>query len=129
MFHELSLMELKSLVKDLREHHNIRGYSRMKKESLVAELTARFILRDGHLYLKEELAARTYVPPPTKARSNKALEHNIYNFLSSLSYAALNNTSPSALINEFQSIAGINMARHEVMFKKLIDEVLIHRKR
>ena len=66
MFNELTLSELKLLVKELRAHHNIRGYSSMKKDALVAELSARFNLRDGNLYLKEEPAPKPVQPKPPK---------------------------------------------------------------
>jgi hypothetical protein len=54
MFATLSLKELKLLIRELRDHHSIKNYSKMKKAELVAELAARFILRDGNLYLKED---------------------------------------------------------------------------
>ena len=69
MFNELTLSELKLLVKELRAHHNIRGYSSMKKDALVAELSARFNLRDGNLYLKEEPA-----PKPVQTKPKKVSE-------------------------------------------------------
>ena len=58
MFTKLTLQELKGLVSELRAHHNIVGYSRMKKNELIEELTARFILRDGSIYLKGEVKAK-----------------------------------------------------------------------
>ncbi len=127
MFHELSLTELKELVKDLRAHHNIRGYSRMKKESLVAALDARFVLRDGNLYLKEELAPRTFTPKSNPARSDKKdLERNIYQYLSGLSNELLRNATPDELREEFQTLSGINVAK--ATFQKIAKEVLTSRR-
>jgi hypothetical protein len=131
MFHELSLTELKELVKDLRAHHNIRGYSRMKKESLVAELDARFVLRDGNLYLKEDVAPRTFTPKikPPRSDKKKELERNIYQYLSGLSNELLRNASPDELREEFETLAGIKTGSHKTLFRKLTDEVLLSRKR
>ena len=126
MFEALSVKELKTLVRDLRAHHNIRGYSRMKKETLVGELTTRFVLRDGNLYLKEERAAS--VPKPARS-PKKELERNIYQYLSGLTHDVLNTTSPRGLRDEFQALSGIDMAPHKAMFRKLAEEVLIDRRR
>ena len=73
MFNELTLSELKLLVKELRAHHNIRGYSSMKKDALVAELSARFNLRDGNLYLKEDPAPKAVQTKPKKVLSEVKL--------------------------------------------------------
>ena len=73
MFNELTLSELKLLVKELRSHHNIRGYSSMKKDALVAELSARFNLRDGNLYLKEDPAPKPVQTKPKKMLSEVKL--------------------------------------------------------
>ncbi len=129
MFHELSLIELKGLVKDLRAHHNIRGYSRMKKQSLVAELDARFVLRDGNLYLKEALAPRTFTPKAQPARSNKKdLERNIYHHLIGLSTDELSNLSLRVLREDFQELFGIDMIPHKAIFEKIAEEVKTSRR-
>ena len=73
MFNELTLSELKLLVKELRAHHNIRGYSSMKKDALVAELSARFNLRDGNLYLKEDPVPKAVQTKPKKVLSEVKL--------------------------------------------------------
>ncbi len=57
MFAELSIKELRLLIRELREHHSIKQSSKMKKGQLVAALQERFILRDGNLYLKEDTRA------------------------------------------------------------------------
>ena len=67
MFDELSLKELKLLIKELREHHSIKGSSKMKRAELVAALQERFILRDGNLYLKADRPAKETPAPPAKA--------------------------------------------------------------
>lgn len=54
MFATLSLKELKQLVRDLKNNHNIAGYSRMKKAELVDKLSARFVFLNGAIYLKYE---------------------------------------------------------------------------
>ena len=68
MFDELSLKELKLLIKELREHHSIKGSSKMKRAELVAALQERFVLRDGNLYLKaDRRPAKEEAAPPAKA--------------------------------------------------------------
>jgi hypothetical protein len=54
MFETLTVKELKLLIRELRDHHTIKRSSKMKKPELVAQLSDRFILRDGNLYLKED---------------------------------------------------------------------------
>jgi hypothetical protein len=55
MFDTLSIKELKLLLRELREHHSIKGVTKMKRAELVAALQERFVLRDdGNLYLKED---------------------------------------------------------------------------
>ena len=58
MFETLTLKELKLLIRELRDHHTIKGVSKMKKDELVTELSSRFILRDGNLYLREDTRAK-----------------------------------------------------------------------
>jgi hypothetical protein len=69
MFETLTIKELKLLIRELREHHSIKGVSKMKKPELVAELAARFILRDGNLYLKED--ARPMKEPKIEPKLEK----------------------------------------------------------
>ena len=99
----------------------------MKKEALVAELTARFDLRDGNLYLKEE-APKTSVSKTPKKKSalspEKELQRNIYNYLSGLSSDVLYNTTPRVLRSDFESLAGIDMAPHKAIFRKIAEDVL-----
>ncbi len=67
MFDELSLKELKLLIRELREHHSIKGSSKMKRAELVAALQERFVLRDGNLYLKADARpAKEVAAPPAK---------------------------------------------------------------
>ncbi len=58
MFATLSLKELQQLVRELRAYRTIAGFSRMKKAELIAELTSRFVLLDGAIYLKGEDTGR-----------------------------------------------------------------------
>ncbi len=118
MFHELSLSDLKILIKELRAHHNIRGYSRMKKEELVAELTARFVLRDGNLYLKQDPA-----PRQAKPLSAAELKRNIKTYLASITSDELKETTRRELRDGFQDRSGVDMTPHKELFKKLVDEV------
>ena len=67
MFDELSLKELKLLIRELREHHSIKGSSKMKRAELVAALQERFVLRDGNLFLKaDSRPAKEVAAPPAK---------------------------------------------------------------
>ncbi len=54
MFATLSLKALKQLVRDLKDNHNIAGFSRMKKDDLVKALESRFVFLHGAIYLKFE---------------------------------------------------------------------------
>ena len=98
MFTKLTLQELKGLVSELRAHHNIVGYSRMKKNDLIEELTARFILRDGSIYLKGEVKAKKL-----KARSLLAevdgLEANDLPAMEVALETKLKKTSPEKALN------------------------------
>ena len=55
MFNTLTLKELKLLLKELREYHSIKNYSKMKKPELVEALSARFNMVSGNLYLREDV--------------------------------------------------------------------------
>ena len=69
MFAELSIKELRLLIRELREHHSIKGSSKMKRAELVAALQERFVLRDGNLYLKEDTRpAKTPAAPAPRAK-------------------------------------------------------------
>jgi hypothetical protein len=52
MFANYSLKDLRKLVRDTQEHHNITGSSKMKKHDLVNHLHNHFILHDNKVYLK-----------------------------------------------------------------------------
>ena len=123
MFQELRLSDLKMLVKELRAYHNIRGYTRMTKGKLVAELTSRFVLRDGNLYLKQEPAPKTSVSKTPKKKPalspEKVLERKIYKYLNGLSID-FDKTSLRVLRSGFAKSAGIDMAPHKALFKKIV---------
>ena len=68
MFSELSLKELRLLLRELREHHSIKNYSKMKKKELIAAIEARFILRDGNLFLKQDSREPKAARPKTAAQ-------------------------------------------------------------
>ena len=52
MFSTFKVKDLKKLVSAYRQHHNIKGYSKMKKIELVNELEKRFIIKNNQLFLK-----------------------------------------------------------------------------
>jgi hypothetical protein len=52
MFPSLNLKQLKQILKDFKEHHNIRNYHKLKKSDLLNELDKRFEIDGGYLYLK-----------------------------------------------------------------------------
>ena len=53
MFSTFKVKDLKKLISSYRQHHNIKGYSKMKKNELVDELEKRFILQNNQLFLKK----------------------------------------------------------------------------
>ncbi len=57
MFADLTLSELRTLIRELKEHHSIKNYSKLKKAALIAALSERFILQNGNLYLREDTRA------------------------------------------------------------------------
>jgi hypothetical protein len=72
MFATLSLKELQQLVRELRAHHTIKGFSRMKKEELIAELSSKFVYLDGSIYLKGEDKDRLNAQKYQDAKDAKA---------------------------------------------------------
>lgn len=73
MFATLSLKELKLLIRELRDHHSIKNYSKMKKADLVAALAERFVLRDNNLYLKEDTRPKKEPKPEPKPEKDMRL--------------------------------------------------------
>ena len=55
MFETMKVKQLKALISHYRTYHNIKGYSRMKRNELVAELEKRFVIKDGQLYMKPQM--------------------------------------------------------------------------
>ena len=113
MFEQLTLKELKTLIRELREHHSIKGVSKMKKPELVAALSDRFNMVSGNLYLREDV--RPMKEPKIDA---KELETRLKKFLRALSSEELNSTV-KRIKNEFQAMTGIDMSPHKELFKKL----------
>ena len=113
MFDQLTLKELKLLLRELKEHHSIKGVSKMKKPELVAALSARFNLVSGNLYLREDV--RPAKEPKIDA---KKLETRLKKFLRALTTDELNSTSKQIKI-EFEAMTGIDMSPHKELFKKL----------
>jgi hypothetical protein len=52
MFHSLTIKQIRQIVKDFKEHHNIRNYHKLKKSDLIHELEKQFEIDGGYLYLK-----------------------------------------------------------------------------
>ena len=113
MFNTLTLKELKLLLRELKEHHSIKGVSKMKKPELVAALSARFNLVSGNLYLREDV--RPAKEPKIDAIE---LETRLKKFLRALTTDELNSTSKQIKI-EFEAMTGIDMSPHKELFKKL----------
>ena len=113
MFDQLTLKELKLLLRELKEHHSIKGVSKMKKTELVAALSARFNLVSGNLYLREDV--RPAKEPKIDAIE---LETRLKKFLRALTTDELNSTSKQIKI-EFEAMTGIDMEPHKELFKKL----------
>ena len=50
MFSTFKVKDLKKLVSNYRQYHNIKGYSKMKKVQLVDELEKRFMIQNNQLF-------------------------------------------------------------------------------
>ena len=68
MFSSLKIKDLKKLISVYRQHHNIKGYSKMKKQQLVDELDKRFIIQDNQLYFKTQQIEKQPETPKQKKR-------------------------------------------------------------
>ena len=68
MFESMTVKSLKQLVSQYRQHHNIRGYSKMKKAELLAELDTRFVLYNNELFLKQNTPKTEATPQKQKKR-------------------------------------------------------------
>ena len=134
MFAELSLKELKDLVRELRAHHNIAGYSRMKKAALVAELTARFVLRDGAIYLKGEEKAPTKAEAKAEAKApvedektrvqitKEQLQSRMIKFFKNLSEKELNDTTIEQKIKLFKKRESTDLTKKQ---KQLFNDLYV----
>ena len=63
MFESMTVKSLKQLVSQYRQHHNIRGYSKMKKADLLTELDKRFVVHNNELFLKTQNTPKTEATP------------------------------------------------------------------
>ena len=63
MFESMIVKSLKQLVSQYRQHHNIRGYSKMKKADLLTELDKRFVVHNNELFLKTQNTPKTEATP------------------------------------------------------------------
>jgi hypothetical protein len=52
----MTVKTLKQLVSQYRQHHNIRGYSKMKKAELLTELDKRFVIHKSRILLRHSSA-------------------------------------------------------------------------
>ena len=130
MFAELSIKELRLLIRELREHHSIKQSSKMKKGQLVAALQERFILREGNLYLKEDTrpakeAAKAKPRKKKEVSPENDLKREIYNYLSGLSYEQIEETPDRELRAAFQTLSGVDPPK--ALFKTLVEQVLTAR--
>jgi hypothetical protein len=57
MFDQMKVRELRTLISNYRQYHTIKGYSKMKKAELVAELSRRFTVHNGQLFMKQSTAS------------------------------------------------------------------------
>ena len=67
MFESMTVKTLKQLVSQYRQHHNIRGYSTMKKADLLTELDKRFVIHNNELFLKQN-TQKTQPATPTNQK-------------------------------------------------------------
>ena len=67
MFESMTVKSLKQLVSQYRQHHNIRGYSKMKKADLLTELDKRFVIHNNELFLKQN-TQKTQPATPEKQK-------------------------------------------------------------
>ena len=68
MFESMTVKSLKQLVSQYRQHHNIRGYSKMKKADLLTELDKRFVIHNNELFLKQNTPKTEATPEKQKKR-------------------------------------------------------------
>ena len=68
MFESMTVKSLKQLVSKYRQHHNIRGYSKMKKADLLTELDKRFVVHNKELFLKQNTHLTEATPQNQKKR-------------------------------------------------------------
>jgi hypothetical protein len=72
MFESMTVKSLKQLVSQYRQHHNIKGYSKMKKADLLTELDKRFVIHNNELFLKQNTPQKTQ-PPATPTNQKKRI--------------------------------------------------------
>ncbi len=73
MFESMTVKSLKQLVSQYRQHHNIRGYSTMKKADLLTELDKRFVIHNNELFLKQNTHLTSPPPPATPQKQKKRI--------------------------------------------------------
>ena len=76
MFESMTVKTLKQLVSQYRQHHNIKGYSKMKKAELLTELDKRFVIRNNELYLRQTTPTPTATPQKQKKRITPVMVTN-----------------------------------------------------
>lgn len=74
MFESMTVKTLKQLVSQYRQHHNIRGYSKMKKADLLTELDKRFVIHNNELFLKQNTHLTSPPPPATPQKQKKRIK-------------------------------------------------------
>jgi len=63
MFSTFKVKDLKKLVSNYRQYHNIKRYSKMKKVQLVDELEKRFVIKNNQLFLKPSEQQQKRITP------------------------------------------------------------------
>jgi hypothetical protein len=141
MFATLSLKELKQLVRDLRNNHNIAGYSRMKKDDLIKALSARFVFLNGAIYLKygdqdrvesqriqnelDKAGPPAVEPKKAKPRAKKAapteaaMTQKINKYFAGQKAAELKKLPFSRIVEDFEAETGVKLGEFKPLFKDL----------
>ncbi len=124
MFDEHTVKQLKDLIRELRTHHNIAGYSRMKKHELIAELNARFILEDGRIFLKGESPSRHEETQPKLSAKQAELKRRINTFLDSLSHEEIYKRPLRETMKLFMIREHVDLGAHKEFFKDVARKYL-----
>jgi hypothetical protein len=109
MFENMTVNELKGLVRDYRKHHNIIKYSKMKKEELITALNNYFILKDGQLYLKPVVKVQPVVinGPSDKQILERYSVNELRSMFTDYGFKGLSKIKKDDLIEQFLNLVTI----------------------